>query len=205
MRATSILLFGSPAKLRASLGLGALCGLVFLVNPAARDAQQTQQAWESLWSSAPVAASSTAVATDYPTKAIAQNTSNEPLPSISAGAKYYAVSVNAKGKEDMEFDKKVTSFIETSQARAELLVATLESNPARAKTCANTLEGSVCRKLNDVMTDAVTSLDQAELAIASYQKRGVVADPVLARLQAQVKALRKVSERYPGIGPRMEP
>lgn len=201
MRATSILLFGPPAKLRASLGLGAVCALVLLVNPAARDAQQTQRAWEAMWASAPTAP------VVEPSDPLAKNAANMvgPLPSISAGAKYYAVSINAKGKEDIEFDKKVTSFIETSQARAELLVATLESNPARAKSCANTLQGAVCQKLNDVMTDAVTSLDQAELAIASYQKKGVVADPVLARLQSQVKALRKVSERYPGIGPRMEP
>lgn len=201
MRATSILLFGPPAKLRASLGLGALCGMVLLLNPAARDAQQTQRAWEAIWSSPVISAPVVTVST----VPVVQNGTSEPLPSISAGTKYYTVSISAKGKEDIEFDKKVTSFIETSQARAELLVATLESNPSRAKSCANSLQGAVCQKLNDVMTDAVTSLDQAELAIASYQKKGVVADPVLARLQAQVKALRKVSERYPGIGPRMEP
>ena len=130
--------------------------------------------------------------------------SKEPLPSISAGKKYYAVSLNGEGKEDFEFDKKVTFFIETSQARVELLVATLESNPARVKTCENIAEGPICSKLNSVMTDAVTSLDQAELAIESYQKKGVVADPVLARLQKQVNEIKQVSLRYPGIGPAVE-
>lgn len=195
MREPTTFLSASSAKLCIALVLGAACGTTLLVSPSVRNVDNMQKAWEGLW---PFRTHGADLAAPAPSK--------EPLPSISAGAKYYAVSQNAKGREDLEFDKKVTLFIETSQARIDLLVATLESNPSRAKTCANTLEGSVCAKLNSIMTDAVTSLDQADLAIESYQqKKGIVADPVLARLQKQVKELKQVSARYPGIGPKVEP
>ena len=183
----------SSAKLCIALVLGVVCCVALLVSPGTRNVDNMQRAWESLWPFRSAKEGTLAV--------LAQG----PLPSISAGAKYYAVSQDSKGRDDLEFDKKVTLFIETSQARIELLVATLESNPARAKTCANTLEGSVCSKLNSVMTDAVTSLNQAELAIDSYQTKGVVADPVLDRLQKQVKELKAVNARYPGIGPKVTP
>lgn len=196
MRETPLFLSASFAKLGIALVLGLACGTTLLVSPSTRDVDEMQRAWEELW---PFRSAVVSVPS-------AINAANVPLPSISAGTKYYAVSQNAKGLEDLEFDKKVTLFIETSQARIDLLVATLESNPSRAKSCANTLEGSVCSKLNSIMTDAVTSLDQADLAIESYQqKKGIVADPVLARLQKQVKELKQVSARYPGIGPKVEP
>lgn len=189
-------LSAASAKLCISLTLAAACGATMLINPDARDVDSMQRAWETLWP----------FRTELSVPDASALVAAEPLPSISAGAKYYPVSRNARGIEDFTFDQKVTLFIETSQARVDLLVATLESNPSRAKTCANTVEGTVCAKLNSIMTDAVTSLDQADLAIESYQqKKGIVADPVLARLQKQVKELKAVSARYPGIGPKVEP
>lgn len=190
----SIISSPSSAKLCTALALVVICGTTMLVNPDARNTDTMQNAWANLWSPS----STTPVVADI------SRLAKDPLPSISAGTKYYAVSLTAQGKEDFEFDKKVTLFIETSQARIDLLVATLESNPSRVKTCANTVEGPICAKLNSVMTDAVTSLDQADLAIESYQKKGVVADPVLARLQKQVNEIKQVSLRYPGIGPAVE-
>lgn len=190
---------GTTAKLCVSLALGAICSTLILVNPEAHNPQAVQKSWDQLWGSVSLPTSSATTESEPSVGASA-----DPMPTITAGTKYYAVSKNAQGKDDLEFDKKVTSFIETSQARLDLFVATLESNPARAKSCANTLEGAVCQKLNSIMTDAVTSLDQAELAIESYQAKGVVADPVLIRLQKQVQELKKVAQRYPGIGPKVE-
>lgn len=190
---------GTTAKLCVSLALGALCSIMILTNPEAHTTHTLQKSWDALWqpvvSPVGAGASPTVPSVESP---------QEPMPTISAGAKFYAISKNAQGKDDLDFDKKVTSFIETSQARLELFVATMESNPARAKTCANTLEGAVCQKLNSIMTDAVTSLDQADLAVESYQAKGVVADPVLIRLQKQVQELKQVAQRYPGIGPKVE-
>ena len=194
MRTTFSFQSVSSAKLLVSLVLTAFCGTALLVNPEARNVDRIQSAWEQVWPF------------HFGVSASVENemTSKEPLPSISAGTKYYAVSLTAQGKDDFEFDKKVTLLIETSQARIDLFVATLESNPSRAKTCANTVEGPICAKLNSVMMDAVTSLDQADLAIESYQKKGIVADPVLARMQKQAAALKLVSLQYPGIGPAVE-
>lgn len=195
MRSPSFFASTLSVKLYTALTLGVVCSIALAINPDIRNVETMQRAWSNISFALPfgIDASKTSPA------------NKRALPSISAGAPYYAVSQDARGKDDVEFDKKVMSFVETSQARLDLLVATLESNSARAKTCANTIENAVCAKLNSIMTDAVTSLSQAELAIEVYQKNGIVSDPLLLRLQQQVKEVNIVALRYPGIGPTVDP
>lgn len=142
---------------------------------------------------------------DSPTNSSIRDVVKHTLPSLSAGPKYYEVSQTSKGVEDLAFDQSVTSLLETSQQRLDLLVATLENTPTRAKNCANTTVGIVCQRLYSVMADAITSLEKAEASILQYQKNGKVADPILAKVESHVRCIRQVALKYPGIGPRLEP
>ena len=125
----------------------------------------------------------------------------EALPSFSAGVAMPLASLDAKGREDINFDKEQMRLMENARQNLSILKSSLNQKNNDYDVCIKKSKGC---GLTHVIRDLLSDVSQVRWNMDQFNQSGKVSMQVSQKFKALDNDIKKVSTKWPGLIPPTE-
>jgi hypothetical protein len=126
---------------------------------------------------------------------------DEALPSFSAGVATPLASLDANGKEDINFDKEQMRLMENARQNLSILKSSLNQKNNDYDACIKKSKGC---GLRNVIRDLLSDVSQVRWNMDQFNQSGKVSMQVSQKFKALDNDIKKVSTKWPGLIPPTE-